>query len=116
MKDQLFNEIQRRMLPYLNNEQLMQLRNAMSEALQGITLCYEDDRLAPEKGDTTEVFISAKRSQSSSSRTSVQQALISADFTTSKQSKSRKTLVFRDFLISAAFVLFSKNLMEFDKV
>ena len=46
----------------------------------------------------------------------VQQALISADFTTSKQSKSRKTLVFRDFPISAAFVLFSENLMEFDKV
>ena len=69
MKDQLFNEIQRRMLPYLNNEQLMQLRNAMSEALQGITLCYEDDRLAPEKGDTTEVFISAKRIEGCSEKT-----------------------------------------------
>ena len=56
------------------------------------------------------------RSQGCTSRTSVQQALISADFTTSKQSKSRKTLVFRDFPISAAFVLFSENLMEFDKV
>ena len=61
MKDQFFNEVQRRMLPYLNNEQLMQLRNAMSEALQGVTLCYEDDRLALDKGDTTEAFISAKR-------------------------------------------------------
>ena len=69
MKDQLLNEIQRRMLPYLNNEQLMQLRNAMSEALQGITLCYEDDRLAPEKGDTTEVFISAKRIEGCSDKT-----------------------------------------------
>ena len=56
------------------------------------------------------------RPESSSSRSAVQQALISADFTTSKQSKSRKTRAFRDFLISAAFVLFSKNLMEFDKV
>ena len=61
MKDQFFNEVQRRMLPYLNNEQLMQLRNAMSEALQGVTLRYEDDRLALDKGDTTEAFISAKR-------------------------------------------------------
>lgn len=49
MKDQFFNEVQRRMLPYLNNEQLMQLRNAVSEALQGVTLCYEDDRLTPDK-------------------------------------------------------------------
>lgn len=62
------------------------------------------------------IFSAQVRSQSRSSRTSVQQALISADFTTSKQSKSRKTLVFRDFPISAAFVLFSENLMEFDKV
>ena len=69
MKDQFFNEVQRRMLPYLNNEQLMQLRNAMSEALQGVTLCYEDDRLALDKGDTTEAFISAKRIEGCSEKT-----------------------------------------------
>ena len=69
MKDQFFNEVQRRMLPYLNNEQLMQLRNAMSEALQGVTLCYEDDRLAPDKGATTEAFISAKRIEGCSEKT-----------------------------------------------
>ena len=69
MKDQFFNEVQRRMLPYLNNEQLMQLRNAVSEALQGVTLCYEDDRLALDKGDTTEAFISAKRIEGCSEKT-----------------------------------------------
>lgn len=69
MKDQFINEVQQRMLPYLNNEQLMQLRNAMSEALQGATLCYEDDRLAPDKRDTTEAFISAKRIEGCSEKT-----------------------------------------------
>ena len=56
------------------------------------------------------------RLEGCTSCTSVQQALISVDFAISKQSKSRKTRVFRDFLISAAFVPFSKNLIEFDKV
>ena len=69
MKDQFFNEVQRRMLPYLNNEQLMQLRNAVSEALQGVTLCYEDDRLTPDKGDTAAAFISAKRIEGCSEKT-----------------------------------------------
>ena len=69
MKEHFFNEVQRRMLPYLNNEQLMQLRNAMSETLQGVTLCYEDDRLAHDKGDTTEAFISAKRIEGCSEKT-----------------------------------------------
>ena len=69
MKDQFFNEVQRRMLPHLNNEQLMQLRNAMNEALQGVTLCYEDNRLALDKGDTTEAFISAKRIEGCSEKT-----------------------------------------------
>ena len=69
MKDQFFNEVQRRMLPYLNNEQLMQLRNAVSEALQGVTLCYEDDPLTPDKGDTAEAFISAKLIEGCSEKT-----------------------------------------------
>ena len=67
-------------------------------------------------GSGASVVMTVVRPESRSSRSAVQQALISADFTTSKQSKSRKTRAFRDFLISAAFVLFSKNLMEFDKV
>ncbi len=31
MKEQLINEIQCKMLPYLNNEQLLQLRNVLDE-------------------------------------------------------------------------------------
>lgn len=33
MTEQLITEIQRKMLPYLNNEQLMHLREAMAETL-----------------------------------------------------------------------------------
>jgi len=35
MTEQLITEIQRKMLPYLNNEQLMHLRDAMAETLEG---------------------------------------------------------------------------------
>ena len=33
MKEQLIQEIQRKMLPYLNNEQLLQLGDALTNAL-----------------------------------------------------------------------------------
>ena len=42
MKEQLIQEIQRKMLPYLNNEQLLQLGDALTEALQGVSVSYED--------------------------------------------------------------------------
>ena len=35
MNEQFINEIQRRMLPYLNNEQLKQLGNALEELFKG---------------------------------------------------------------------------------
>ena len=38
MTEQLITEIQRKMLPYLNNEQLMHLRDAMAETLEGATI------------------------------------------------------------------------------
>ena len=41
MTEQLITEIQRKMLPYLNNEQLMHLRDAMAETLEGATITYD---------------------------------------------------------------------------
>ena len=35
MKEELINEVQRRMLPYLNNEQLLRLKDALDAALCG---------------------------------------------------------------------------------
>ena len=61
MKEQLISEIQRKMLPYLNNEQLMQLRIALCETLQGAIVSV-DDSIETDDRDAVEAFISAKRS------------------------------------------------------
>ena len=38
MKNQIINEIQRKMLPYLNNEQLLQLKMVLETSFQGLIL------------------------------------------------------------------------------
>ena len=40
MKEEFISEIQRKMLPYLNNEQLLQLRNVLNETFRGATVSY----------------------------------------------------------------------------
>ena len=47
MTEQLIAEIQRKMLPYLNNEQLMHLRDAMAETLEGATITYDSVSTPP---------------------------------------------------------------------
>lgn len=69
MKEQLINEIQRRMLPYLNNEQLMQLKDALVEALHGMTVYEEASVEKPQSQDAEESFISAKRIEGCSEKT-----------------------------------------------
>ena len=56
MKEQLISEIQRKMLPYLNNEQLMQLRSALSETLQGATVSF-DEGMETEARDAVEALL-----------------------------------------------------------
>lgn len=68
MKEQFINEIQRKMLLYLNNEQLMQLRNALTDTLQGATIEYEDG-MKTDECDAVEAFISAKRIEGCSEKT-----------------------------------------------
>ena len=68
MKEQIISEIQRKMLPYLNNEQLMQLRNALWETLQGATVSF-DDGIEIDERDAIEAFISAKRIEGCSEKT-----------------------------------------------
>lgn len=51
MKEQLIQEIQRKMLPYLNNEQLLQLGDALTEALQSVSVSYEDTNPKQEERD-----------------------------------------------------------------
>ena len=61
MKEQLITEIQRKMLPYLNNEQLMHLRDAMAETLEGATITYDSGSIPAEETDAVEAFITAKQ-------------------------------------------------------
>lgn len=51
MKEELINEVQRRMLPYLNNEQLLRLKDALDAALCGLTI--SNDEAVPSKKNVT---------------------------------------------------------------
>ncbi len=69
MNKQFINEIQRRMLPYLNNEQLKHLGNALEEVLQGATVTYEETHHEGKQADLVEAFITAKRIEGCSEKT-----------------------------------------------
>ena len=60
MKEQFINEIQRKMLPYLNNEQLVKLKNILIESVQGLTICDDGNGQQLEELDAVKVFIGAK--------------------------------------------------------
>ena len=69
MTEQLITEIQRKMLPYLNNEQLMHLRDAMTATLVGATITYDSGSIPAEETDAVEAFITAKRIEGCSEKT-----------------------------------------------
>ncbi|MBR6761839.1 MAG: tyrosine-type recombinase/integrase [Oscillospiraceae bacterium] len=69
MKEQLIAEVQRQMLPYLNNEQLRKLRAAMEYALRGMEVIATDQPLEQEHTDAVAAFIAAKRIEGCSEKT-----------------------------------------------
>lgn len=71
MKEQLIAEVQRRMLPHLNNEQLIQLKSALNEALRGLAVCKDGEANENKdmERDATDAFISAKRIEGCSEKT-----------------------------------------------
>ena len=69
MREQLIAEIQRKMLPYLNNEQLLHLRDAVAETLEGATITYDSSSIPVEEPDAVESFITAKRIEGCSEKT-----------------------------------------------
>lgn len=69
MNEQLINEIQRKMLPYLNNEQLMQLRSVLSETLKGAMISYDGNEQKVDKRDAVAAFINAKHIEGCSEKT-----------------------------------------------
>lgn len=69
MKNQIINEIQRKMLPYLNNEQLLHLKVILETSLQGIVIEKGEEQSKTEEQDSAAAFITAKRIEGCSEKT-----------------------------------------------
>lgn len=68
MKEEVKSEILRRMLPYLNNEQLSALENAIDSALKNADVIETPDK-TPEKDNSLDSFLTAKRIEGCSEKT-----------------------------------------------
>lgn len=68
MKEELINEIERQMLSYLNNEQLLRLQDVLAKTLSGLNIS-EEERPTPSEDKAIEAFISAKRIEGCSEKT-----------------------------------------------
>lgn len=69
MKEKLSTEIQRRMLPYLTNEQLSHLRDVLDYILHGVLITSIEQPEEQPETDTTAAFIAAKRIEGCSEKT-----------------------------------------------
>ena len=69
MKEQLITEIQRRMLPYLNNEQLLHLKNTLTNTMQEVAVTYEASTPTANSKDALESFLTAKHIEGCSEKT-----------------------------------------------
>lgn len=69
MKEQLITEIERRMLPYLNNEQLMHFKNILHNVMQEVSVTYEVPADTANSEDALNAFLTAKRLEGCSEKT-----------------------------------------------
>lgn len=69
MKEQLIQEVQRQMLPYLNNAQLKQLQSILGGVLSGIELSHSAGAAKTVEVDTVACFINTKRIEGCSEKT-----------------------------------------------
>ena len=69
MKNQIINEIQRKMLPYLNNEQLLHLKAVLEVSFQGVIIEMGEEQPKAEEQDSVAAFITAKRIEGCSEKT-----------------------------------------------
>ena len=69
MKEQLIQEVQRQMLPFLNNAQLKQLQSVLEGVLSGVELSHSAGMVESAKVDTVVCFINAKRIEGCSEKT-----------------------------------------------
>ncbi|NBI16701.1 integrase [Neglecta sp. X4] len=68
MKEVLITEIEQRMLPFLNNEQLAHLQDALEYVLHGYEICKEQGN-KQKPVDAVKAFLSAKRVEGCSEKT-----------------------------------------------
>ena len=69
MKKQFITEVQQRMLPYLNNEQLQHLQETLEYCLHGIDITAADQPQTHDQTDAVAAFIAAKRIEGCSEKT-----------------------------------------------
>ncbi len=69
MKDGIINEVQRLMLPHLNNEQLLQLQEALGNVLSSVDICKKQSTLTESKSDSVNTFLAAKKIEGCSEKT-----------------------------------------------
>lgn len=69
MKEQIITEIQRKMLPYLNNEQLIHLTNVLQDTFSCLNISEKPKEAELPKMNMVEAFISAKRIEGCSEKT-----------------------------------------------
>ncbi|MBO2527964.1 MAG: integrase [Clostridiales bacterium] len=69
MKEDLITEIQRRMLPYLTNEQLAHLQEVLDYTLHGVLITSAEQPEEQPETDATVAFIAAKRIEGCSEKT-----------------------------------------------
>lgn len=69
MKEEIIREIERRMLPYLNNEQLLTLKNVLEDSLHSVTILEKESTDTIQEHDAVGDFIVAKRIEGCSEKT-----------------------------------------------
>lgn len=69
MKEQLITEVQQKMLPYLNNEQLQRLQDVLRYCLHGKSVATEEGCPKSSDSDPADAFIAAKRIEGCSEKT-----------------------------------------------
>lgn len=69
MKERIIQAVQQKMLPYLNNEQMKHLQEALSHVLYGLSITESGDAGHAEEFDAMSAFIAAKRIEGCSEKT-----------------------------------------------
>lgn len=71
MKDEIINEVERNMLSYLNNEQLLHLREVLQYALSNVEIREKQGVTVKPESNSVELFIAAKKIEGCSEKTMI---------------------------------------------